>query len=275
MGAGFWSHRLERGRPLWEMVAARRPPGRPLGPGEQDPSLHGRRRRLGRRRAPAARRDARSRPAPAGGRHARGDRRRHGSGAPAGRAAARPPRRRRRRAPPAELARPAPCSRASPSSSLRNELVAAPHTSLNGPIGKQRRFAVGRAARGPQGDQARARRHGQRRRARRGDRRAARGARGTRRGAARAGLRAMVPVNMRGAAEQLALGNRITSLFVHLPVDEENRSCATRGFSRTRSAEGRRPGDGRVDARRSSRGSPRRSCTPSSRRRSSPRGCST
>ena len=37
-----------------------------------------------------------------------------------------------------------------------------------------------------------------------------------------AGLRAMVPVNVRGAAEQLALGNRITSLFVHLPVAEEN-----------------------------------------------------
>jgi hypothetical protein len=30
----------------------------------------------------------------------------------------------------------------------------------------------------------------------------------------------MVPVNVRGAAEQLALGNRITSLFVHLPVAE-------------------------------------------------------
>jgi len=33
-----------------------------------------------------------------------------------------------------------------------------------------------------------------------------------------AGLRAMVPVNIRAAAEHLALGNRITSLFVHLPV---------------------------------------------------------
>jgi hypothetical protein len=32
----------------------------------------------------------------------------------------------------------------------------------------------------------------------------------------------MVPVNLRRATEQLALGNRITSLFVHLPVDEEN-----------------------------------------------------
>lgn len=34
------------------------------------------------------------------------------------------------------------------------------------------------------------------------------------------GLRAMVPVNIRPAAERLALGNRITSLFVHLPVGE-------------------------------------------------------
>jgi WS/DGAT/MGAT family acyltransferase len=36
------------------------------------------------------------------------------------------------------------------------------------------------------------------------------------------GLRAMVPVNIRAAGEELALGNRITSLFVHLPVDEED-----------------------------------------------------
>ena len=34
------------------------------------------------------------------------------------------------------------------------------------------------------------------------------------------GLRAMVPVNIRTAAEQLSLGNKITSLFVHLPVAE-------------------------------------------------------
>jgi diacylglycerol O-acyltransferase len=32
------------------------------------------------------------------------------------------------------------------------------------------------------------------------------------------GLRAMVPVNIRDAADHLELGNRITSLFVHLPV---------------------------------------------------------
>jgi diacylglycerol O-acyltransferase len=36
-----------------------------------------------------------------------------------------------------------------------------------------------------------------------------------------AGMRAMVPVNIRGAAEHLELGNRITSLFVHLPVSVE------------------------------------------------------
>jgi WS/DGAT/MGAT family acyltransferase len=34
------------------------------------------------------------------------------------------------------------------------------------------------------------------------------------------GLRAMVPVNIRSATERLSLGNRITSLFVHLPVAE-------------------------------------------------------
>ena len=36
----------------------------------------------------------------------------------------------------------------------------------------------------------------------------------------RGGLRAMVPVNIRAAAEHLELGNKISSLFVHLPVDE-------------------------------------------------------
>jgi WS/DGAT/MGAT family acyltransferase len=34
------------------------------------------------------------------------------------------------------------------------------------------------------------------------------------------GLRAMVPVNIRSAGEQLRLGNRISSLFAHLPVAE-------------------------------------------------------
>jgi WS/DGAT/MGAT family acyltransferase len=36
------------------------------------------------------------------------------------------------------------------------------------------------------------------------------------------GLRAMVPVNVRDAGQHLSLGNRITSLFVHLPVDEHD-----------------------------------------------------
>ena len=35
------------------------------------------------------------------------------------------------------------------------------------------------------------------------------------------GMRAMVPMNVRAASEQLALGNRITSLFVNLPVGAE------------------------------------------------------
>jgi WS/DGAT/MGAT family acyltransferase len=35
-----------------------------------------------------------------------------------------------------------------------------------------------------------------------------------------AGLRAMVPVNARTAAQRLGLGNRVSSLFVHLPVAE-------------------------------------------------------
>jgi hypothetical protein len=34
------------------------------------------------------------------------------------------------------------------------------------------------------------------------------------------GLRAMVPMNIRDAAEQLKLGNRVTSLFAQLPVAE-------------------------------------------------------
>ena len=34
------------------------------------------------------------------------------------------------------------------------------------------------------------------------------------------GVRAMVPVSVRGAGEQLALGNRVSSLFVELPVAE-------------------------------------------------------
>lgn len=104
---------------------------------------------------------------------------------------------------------------------LRNEVRAAPHTSLNGPIGKYRRFVVTeipledlkrikRRLGGTVNDVALV--------AATGGLHALLEARGER--APREGLRAMVPVNVRGAAEQLALGNRITSLFVHLPVAE-------------------------------------------------------
>ena len=36
------------------------------------------------------------------------------------------------------------------------------------------------------------------------------------------GLRGQIPVNIRSASEQLALGNRLVSLFVHLPVAESD-----------------------------------------------------
>ena len=124
---------------------------------------------------------------------------------------------------PAELAELPHQGRALAELLLHNEVHAAPHTSLNGPIGKQRRFAavdarlddlkaIKRALGGTVNDVALA--------AVTGGLRAVLEAREETPPAS--GLRAMVPVNVRGAAEQLALGNRITSLFVHLPVDEEN-----------------------------------------------------
>ena len=48
---------------------------------------------------------------------------------------------------------------------VRDELIGAPHTSLNVPIGGSRRFAVARADLDGEGDQARARRDAERRRA--------------------------------------------------------------------------------------------------------------
>jgi WS/DGAT/MGAT family acyltransferase len=39
-----------------------------------------------------------------------------------------------------------------------------------------------------------------------------------------AGLRAMVPVNVRAAGDELSLGNKVSSLFVHLPVSREDPS---------------------------------------------------
>jgi diacylglycerol O-acyltransferase len=101
----------------------------------------------------------------------------------------------------------------------RDELVAAPHTSLNEPIGAKRRLAVLRvelddlreikgSLGGTVNDVVLAAAAGGLRRLleHRGEKFPAKG------------LRAMVPMNVRTAAERLAMGNRISSLFVHLPV---------------------------------------------------------
>ena len=102
---------------------------------------------------------------------------------------------------------------------VRDEVIAAPSCSLNGPIGAKRRIAVlqvpledlkaikGRLG-GTVNDVVLA--------ATAGGLRALLLHRGEE--PPERGLRAMVPVNLRTAAEQLALGNRITSLFVHIPV---------------------------------------------------------
>ena len=101
----------------------------------------------------------------------------------------------------------------------RDEVVAAPHSSLNRPIGTERRFEVVRvplaqlkeikaALGGTVNDVALAAVSGGLRRVL-----LARGEEPPLQG-----LRAMVPVNIRDAGDHLSLGNRITSLFVHLPV---------------------------------------------------------
>jgi WS/DGAT/MGAT family acyltransferase len=102
---------------------------------------------------------------------------------------------------------------------IRDEVQAAPPSSINVPIGLRRRFAaaefdldelkrIKRALGGTVNDVVLAAVSGGLRRllVERGDEPPA------------GGLRAMVPVNIRDAGEQL--GNRISSLFVHLPVAE-------------------------------------------------------
>jgi diacylglycerol O-acyltransferase / wax synthase len=102
---------------------------------------------------------------------------------------------------------------------VREEMIAAPSSSLNRPIGTERRFEIVRvplaqlkeikgSLGGTVNDAALA--------AVSGGLRNVLLARGEE--PPHQGLRAMVPVNIRAAGEQLALGNRITSLFVHLPV---------------------------------------------------------
>ena len=104
---------------------------------------------------------------------------------------------------------------------VRDEVIGAPHTSLNVPIGSTRRFAVVNRTLA----EFKAIRHG---------------LGGSINDAVLAacttglrllllergeplpprGLRAMVPMNIRQSSERLALGNRISSLFVDLPVGE-------------------------------------------------------
>jgi diacylglycerol O-acyltransferase / wax synthase len=104
---------------------------------------------------------------------------------------------------------------------LVDELIAAPHTSLNVEIGGSRRLAVvqtslddlkqiKRELGGTVNDVVLAASAGGLRRLfeHRGEEPAA------------ADLRAMVPVSVRQAGERLALGNQVTSLFVDLPIAE-------------------------------------------------------
>ena len=114
-------------------------------------------------------------------------------------------------------------SRAMASVIVRDEISAAPRTSLNGPIGAKRRLAVAcvpldelKAIKSSLGGTV-------------NDVVLAMTAGGLRELLLQRdeplpsqGLRAMVPVNIRTAGEQLALGNRISSLFVHLPVGEHD-----------------------------------------------------
>ena len=103
---------------------------------------------------------------------------------------------------------------------VRDKLVAAPSTSLNVPLSEHRRDRRDRGpAGGDQGDQACPGRHRQRRRPRARHRGAARSAE------SRAARRRLPPVCERWCPSTSAprrsrskLGNRITSLFVHLPV---------------------------------------------------------
>ena len=107
---------------------------------------------------------------------------------------------------------------------IRDELIAAPTTSLNQPIGGTRRYAVVRVSL-HELEAIRAKLGGTI-----NDVVLALSAGGLRRlllsrgETPPAGLRGQIPVNIRSAGEHLALGNRLASLFVHLPVDEADPS---------------------------------------------------
>jgi WS/DGAT/MGAT family acyltransferase len=106
---------------------------------------------------------------------------------------------------------------------IRDELHAAPHTSLNEPIGTRRRFDVVRvplddmkaiktALGGTINDVALT--------VSASGLRALLVSRGE--SLPQAGMRAMVPMNVRLASEKLALGNKVSSLFIDLPLAHPN-----------------------------------------------------
>ena len=112
---------------------------------------------------------------------------------------------------------------------VRDELVAAPHSSINVPIGATRRFeivrtslpelkAIGQSLGGSVNDVVLAACTAGLRRVllSRGE------------ALPPEGLRAMVPMNVRSASERLALGNRVSSLFVELPVAEPGAAARVR-----------------------------------------------
>jgi diacylglycerol O-acyltransferase / wax synthase len=114
---------------------------------------------------------------------------------------------------------------------LRDELVPAPHSGLNVRIGTRRRYRIVRA------DLAELKRIKTALGGTVNDVVLAAAAGGLRRmllergePLPERGLRAMVPVNVRTAADHLRLGNRVSSLFVHLPVAEPD---ARRRYART------------------------------------------
>ena len=160
---------------------------------------------------------------------------------------------------------------------LRNEVRAAPHTSLNGPIGKYRRFAVAEASLdelkqvkgalgGTVNDVVLA--------AATGGLRALLDARGET--PPREGMRAMVPVNVRSAAE-LARAGQPHQLAVRPPPGRRAASpdALRAGAGRRRGPQGLQPGARRIDPRRPGRPDAARVASRSWRRPCSPRGSST
>ncbi len=104
---------------------------------------------------------------------------------------------------------------------LRDEIIPAPNASLNVPIGATRRFEIVRAS------LLEVKEIGHALGASVNDVVLAACTAGLRRlllsrgePPPQEGLRAMVPMNLRAGSEQLALGNRVSSLFVELPVAE-------------------------------------------------------